>query len=191
MNDTPLLPPGLEAPDGRSLTSRRAYMAAVFPLYGPYSDEMMAAARAKAERIICFALHGYKKTRVTHSYFEYLVDLTIWDNWSTCISVNKLPFPLPECPWAETGPDPNNRSEDCSSIYAQWLESHIGECAPSAAEQQLEPELASASPPLCRCFGCRATSDLLSTSALSDRSSRCLDGHVWRLPLPRTSLRSI
>lgn len=62
-------------------------------------------------------------------------------------SANKLPFSLPECPWAETGPHPNNASEGCSSIYAQWLESHIDERAPSAAEQQLEPEFASASPP--------------------------------------------
>lgn len=84
MNDRLLLPPGLEVPDGQDITSRRAYMAAVFRFCGPYADEMMAAARAEAERTLCVALYEHNVTAVGHEYFEHIIDVTIWNNWLSC-----------------------------------------------------------------------------------------------------------
>ncbi|WAO92424.1 Hypothetical protein NCS54_00993300 [Fusarium falciforme] len=128
--------------DVPSLAARRAHMDVVFRQHGPYTEKMMAASRAKAVRTICFALRGYKKIRVSQVYFEYLVDLTIWDNW---MFYNELPgtgVPFPECPWAEIRPDPSDMSEGLSLIYAQWLrdnfpdEKHDGKAPAFASDEK-------------------------------------------------------
>ncbi|KAL2681365.1 hypothetical protein Neosp_008976 [[Neocosmospora] mangrovei] len=104
MNNRPLLPPGLEVPDALHLHSRRAYMAAVFASNGPYSDEMMAAARAEAEHTICAALHHHNVTRIGHLNFEYLVDLTIWIHFMQP-SMQPSMMVLPEIDWSVLEPD--------------------------------------------------------------------------------------
>lgn len=73
-----------------SLAARRARMEVDFAKYGPYSEEMMAATRAEAVRTVCSFLRRYRKTRVSQVYFEYLVDLTIWDNWSICMYCSSI-----------------------------------------------------------------------------------------------------
>ncbi|KAL2681357.1 hypothetical protein Neosp_008968 [[Neocosmospora] mangrovei] len=139
MTDSDEVPPP-RPNDVPSPAARRALMNVVFKQHGPYTPAMMDATRAEAVRTICLALRGHKKTRVSQEYFEYLVDLTIWDNW---MFFNKLPgtgVPFPECPWAETRPDPSDMTGGLSSIYAQWLsddfpaEKHDNEAAAKASE---------------------------------------------------------
>lgn len=70
-------------------------------------------------------------------------------------------MPFPECPWAETRPDPTDMSEGLSPIYAQWLRDHFPDekkaskapetPASGSTEQPLvaaepEPEIAVAEP---------------------------------------------
>lgn len=71
--------------DVPSLVARRARMNVVFRQHGPYTDQMMEDSRAKAVGTLCSLLHGYKKRRVSQVYFEYMVDLTLWDNWRFCM----------------------------------------------------------------------------------------------------------
>ncbi|RMJ07934.1 hypothetical protein BHE90_012512 [Fusarium euwallaceae] len=167
MNSTaPLLPLGLEVPDGLSLESRRLYMAAAFALFGPYTDKMMAAASDEAQRTICLALHKHKKPMVTNAYFEYLVDLTVWDNWSKFHGIGR---PLPDFPWLGSKPDPTAIHEGISPVYAQWRKDHV-----PAAKHEPKPAVSLSS------VAASATSTKISPPLPPPVPSLAARQYVWR-----------
>ncbi|RSM12440.1 hypothetical protein CDV31_006281 [Fusarium ambrosium] len=137
LNQSHLLPPGIEIPDGRCLATRRAYMLAVFNFHGPVSDEKMAAERAYAIKMNCAFLHQKAKlTKISEVYFEYAIDNGIWHNWF--VDQHNAGLPTPEWPWYDTKPDRDDMTEGTSPVYAQWLRDNV--------PVELEPQLASVRP---------------------------------------------
>lgn len=91
-NQLPPLFDHLDLDETPTLGMRRALMEVFFRHHGRFNKEMMTAAREKAEEYMCLAIYGKKKKMISEEYFEYWVDITIWNNWSTCTYCILLPI---------------------------------------------------------------------------------------------------
>ncbi|EEU41343.1 uncharacterized protein NECHADRAFT_83321 [Fusarium vanettenii 77-13-4] len=123
-NQLPPLFDHLDLDETPTLGMRRALMEVFFRHHGRFNKEMMTAAREKAEEYMCLAIYGKKKKMISEEYFEYWVDITIWNNWSTWNDLGPHATPLPEWPWLKAKPLPFDMAKGISDTYALWFLSH-------------------------------------------------------------------